>query len=154
MGSGSPGRACWDRNVGFLLRGGGRERDRIDRTTDKREGCEIAVPRWTWNTAVEGSGAGETAGCPQADSTEAVQEIMDPEVTRERAESGRQTNNPPRQPDGRPVLLPMHKRDEGAYDNPTPRDDLPIEHCGVWVALQDKMPQKNRLLLRCWTVFQ
>ncbi len=33
-------------------------------------------------------------------------------VGRARAESGRRADNPPRQPDGRPVPLPTHKRDD------------------------------------------
>ncbi len=46
-------------------------------------------------------------GCLQA---EAIQEITDPEATRVRTESGRRADKPPRQPDGRPVSLPMPKR--------------------------------------------
>ncbi len=89
-----------------------RERERVDRTTDGREDCEIGIPQQIWNTAVESSGVGKTAGCSQADSTEAIQEITDPEATRARAESGRRANKPPRQPGQRPVPLPTHKLDD------------------------------------------
>ncbi len=62
--------------------------------TDGQEDCRIAVPQQTWNTAVEGSGVGENAGLPQADSTDAIQEIIDPEAMRARAESGERAGNP------------------------------------------------------------